>query len=406
MRQGFLVLTVVDFKANPRVERQLRALPAGLAIVTAGVGPSHHLWPHIDLSVRRRLMLGRINLLALPRVALFATLMILGFHRQAEPFLSMTWTSLPNWRAARRLKNLQFDLVCAHDVQSVWLANRVSPSKGIWLDLAEIAALQNESSLKWRLSWGRQFSYETRFAAKRCQHFTTVSGGLQQIFEKVFGIGAVLAPNTSIARHDLKSSVSPMGPIRLVHTGAAIPSRGLEAMIQAVGTFDGIFSLDLFLTSTAPSYRARLDRIAQQTSNVSVKEPVPSHKLVETINQYDAMLIFVQPTNTNQRYCLPNKFFDSIQARVPIISGPTPDIAEIIRTFRIGWTAKGFAVEDIIEVLGEVNREILRSFAENLDTAAISLVPQDKLIAQRIAGLGSDEASQPSDCRESRNISE
>ena len=384
MSHKILVLTVVEFKSNPRVRRQLQALSLEHQIVTAGIGESEFTFPHINLEVRHRLMIGRINILATPRVLALGLLMLTGQRRIAELFFSMSWTSLPNWRVSKKLKRESFSFVCAHDVQSVGLAKQLVPPENIWMDLPEIAAFQNENSPKWRALWGRHFAYQTRISRVCCSHFTTVSSALQIIFYHEFGIQPELLPNTSPRRDDLKSSISSTGQIRLVHTGAAISSRGLELMIYAVSELPHLFNLDMYLTQISPKYLEELRRIASETTNVRVLSPVPQNLLVDTINQYDASIIFVNPINTNQRFCLPNKLFDSIQARVPVISGPTPDIASIINEHQIGWVTDGFAVSDIVQTLQKISRESIQQLLPKMEAAAEEFMERDSTFAKKL----------------------
>jgi glycosyltransferase involved in cell wall biosynthesis len=379
-----LVLTVVEFKTNPRVRRQLQALSLEHQIVTAGIGESEFNFPHINLEVKHRVMFGRINLLALPRVLALGLLMVTGQHKLAELFFSMTWTSLPNWRVSKRLKRERVSFVCAHDVQTVGLAKQLVDPENIWLDLPEIAAFQNENSQKWRILWGRHFAFQTNMARDCCSHFTTVSSALQIIFYHEFGIRPELLPNTSPRRDDLKPSVSNDGRIQLVHTGAAISSRGLELMIYAVSKFPHLFNLDMYLTEVSKKYLERLRKIAGATTNVRILSPVSQNILVDTINQYDISIIFVNPINTNQRFCLPNKLFDSIQARVPVLSGPTPDIAKIINEDQIGWVTDGFEVSDIVKTLQEINRESIQNLLPRMEEAAEKFIERDYSFAEKL----------------------
>ena len=268
-------------------------------------------------------------------------------------------------------------------MQSIYIARRLVEPEYIWTDLAEIAAHQNSNSRLWRILWGRQFRYQTRIAAKTCNRFTTVSKSLQILFLHEFGIRADLMANTPQRRPDLHFHVTNSGRIRLVHTGAAIPSRGLEKIILAVSQLPDEFELDLFLTGQSTSYRRYLEILESKFSNVAVRDAVEPARLLDTINQYDASIVFVDPRNANQQFCLPNKFFDSIQARVPIISGPTPDIVQIIETHQVGWVTDGFEVEDLIRLLRTINRESLGALAWPLEKASQEFVARDEIHVER-----------------------
>lgn len=64
---------------------------------------------------------------------------------------------------------------------------------------------------------------------------------------------------------------------------------------------------------------------------------VPYQKIPYYIGQCDAGLILFEGEDLNTKYALPNKFFEYIQARLPIISGPhTFEVNKIIKSEQIG----------------------------------------------------------------------
>ena len=54
------------------------------------------------------------------------------------------------------------------------------------------------------------------------------------------------------------------------------------------------------------------------------------HELPRMANDYDVGLYLLPPTNFNQRYALPNKFFEFIQGRLAIAIGPSPEMAKLV----------------------------------------------------------------------------
>jgi hypothetical protein len=381
-----LVLTTTSVETNPRVQRQLRSIPSGFKVITAGLGPSSSQNDHYDLSITRRIHIGRINILELPRILAFGIAMLLGIRPLADRLFSMTWGALPAWRIVRRLKSLKPNFIFAHDVQTAWIASRISSASFIWIDLPELASYQNETSFKWRLLWMRQLKHQTFLARNIGDIFTTVSPGLQTIFLDKFGIWAELLMNTVTYDPGFGSSEPSRNTstIRLVHQGAAIASRGLEVMIDAVKDLPDV-TLDLFLTKLSSEYLLQLQNYVRSISNVRILEPVPRGILIETISKYDAVVIFVQPRNRNQEFCLPNKFFEAIQARVAVISGPTPDIYHLIDKFSIGFVTTGWSSKHLRATLQSLTHESLLEKQPNLNKAALALAENDiEFIQQKV----------------------
>jgi glycosyltransferase involved in cell wall biosynthesis len=378
MKQRILVLTAVKLSANPRVERQLKSLSAEYEVITAGLGNSPFSFPHIDLTCKRSVRLFRVNLLALPRVLVLAAAQILRIFWLSDRLFGMTWDALPAWRAVRRLESVQPNYVFAHDVQTLWIVNRISQRSRVWVDLPEIAAWQNTSSWKWRVLWRAQFEHQTKLAAQAGHYFTTVSGGLKREFWERFGINAEEFWNTGIKHQPIAEStpVQDAMKLRLVHTGAAIVSRRLDTMIHAV---DGItnVSLDFYLTNLSSAEWKRLHKLAAMTRNVRVHEAVPKEAMLDVISKYDAMLVFVIPDNLNQQYCLPNKFFDALRVGIPIVSGPTPDIADLISQYQIGFVTQTFLASDLRALIESISPSSLLDLRENVRLAADVLCRDD-----------------------------
>ena len=63
---------------------------------------------------------------------------------------------------------------------------------------------------------------------------------------------------------------------------------------------------------------------------------------------------------------LPNKFFDSIAAGLPILSLGEGDSSDLVRKFNIGWTAE-FNKSSVYEVLGKITMSDIEQKSENIE---------------------------------------
>ena len=57
--------------------------------------------------------------------------------------------------------------------------------------------------------------------------------------------------------------------------------------------------------------------------------------------------------NFNYRYCLPNKFFESIQARLMLLCGPSAEMEYLIDKYELGTIGTGFEADDILATLAK-----------------------------------------------------
>jgi hypothetical protein len=102
--------------------------------------------------------------------------------------------------------------------------------------------------------------------------------------------------------------------------------------------------LDLYLVRSPRTgrYLEQLKRTAGRTRNVRIVDPVPIDQIVPTMETYDVGLCSIAATNFNNLHSLPNKFFDSVQAGLAVMIGPSPDMATIVREHDLGPIAAGF----------------------------------------------------------------
>ena len=131
--------------------------------------------------------------------------------------------------------------------------------------------------------------------------------------------------------------------MRMIHHGAAAPSRGIETMIEMMRHVDERFHLDLMLVPLSLPYLEKLSVLARKVPRTRIIPPVAMQDLVPAGNDYDIGLYLLRPSSFNNLHALPNKFFEFIQARLAVAIGPSPEMARIVRQFDCGIVADDFA---------------------------------------------------------------
>ncbi len=111
------------------------------------------------------------------------------------------------------------------------------------------------------------------------------------------------------------------------------------------------------------------------TEKVIFKSRMPYHQLVQYTQCADLGLTLDKNTNINYRYSLPNKLFDYIQCRVPILASELVEVKKVIDGYVIGTCISKVTPEEISTRINQImnNPNLLRQWHINLDKAASEL---------------------------------
>lgn len=351
-----LVLSVSDLGRDARVSRQVAALAGRADVTVAALAPGADAanfihWPGRDL--------------AAPLAVLRGLAKLAGLHRLAY------WISPAHRALLRRLRGERFDVVVANDAETLPVAMAIDVARRVF-DAHEYAPRQFEHDWKWRLVSGRHADGLLRRYAGRADAMFTVSSGLAAEYRREYGLVAEVMPNAA-PFHALSPSPLLPGRIRLVHHGWASPVRHIEDMLEAMRYLDGRFSLDLYLVPGPDDYMRRLRTMADADSRIRLLPPVPMRDLIATINRYDVGLGYFRPATFNLANTLPNKFFEYVQARLAIATGPTPDMAELVIRYGIGVVAPEFSPAALAAALSALDASSLQAMKQACDPAASEL---------------------------------
>ncbi|WP_403023505.1 glycosyltransferase [Salinibacterium sp. GXW1014] len=365
-RARVLVLTYTPIAREPRALKQINHLAERFEVTSAGFGEApvdgvEHL--ELESSPRAR------GIAALP--GLYTLLLAFRIY----PLLQR-WNSR-NQAALRRLAGREWDVIIAHDVHTLWLANQLRPRRGILVDLHEYAPRQNEHSFLWRLLIGPYFRWICRHQVTKASAVTTVGQGIVDEYRREFGFNASLVVNATPFQP--LSPVPTAHPIRLVHSGIPGRARKLEIMIEAVRSTTADVTLDLFLIKDGSEYYDELVELAGDSDRIRFMDPVPYADLVTTLNGYDLGLSVIAPTTFNLTWCLPNKFFDFVQARLGVIIGPSAEMVSFVERYEIGAVADDFTAQSLGRLLETITPAQIEAWKSNSDRYARELSSEEQV---------------------------
>lgn len=379
-RQQILVVTYTPIAREPRALKQIRYLRQHHDITTAGFGPApFEDLPHIELDDAppyRWGVLGR-----------FLYLVLLGLH--LYPLL--TRFSSRDAIARQRLASGAWDAIIAHDPQTMSLALSLPARLGVVADLHEYSPRQNEHSPSWRFLIAPYMRWLCKTKVTKAAAVVTVGQGIADEYRRQFGIESTVVINATPYQELAPQPVST--PLRLVHSGVPAVQRRLEIMIDAVLQTSADVTLDFYLVDDDSPYMESLQQRAAGSDRIRFNPPVPYADLVRTLNGYDIGLSIFAPTTFNLAWCLPNKFFDFIQARLGVIVGPSPEMERFVADFGIGAVMPDFEATSLARLLEQIDVDTVSSWkrassahAEELSSESQSAIWGDvmqALIARR-----------------------
>jgi len=295
----------------------------------------------------------------------------------------------------RLKREKRFDLVLCNDVQNLPLAAELAASSKakLYLDAHEYTPRQfvGNRALEEEEYWS---SLINTYAA-RVDLMTSVCDRITFEYSTNFGLKCT-SPVFNVPPYDatLLPCKSERETVRFVHCGLAIPNRNLENMIELVRSLNSRFSLTFFLVADRHgAYLEKLRQLASDCDRIHFRNAVPQDELVREINQFDLGLYLLKPDTFNQRYALPNKFFEFTQARLGIAVWPSPEMKSFVERYNLGVVSDDFTVKSMIAALKGLTNSNINEYKRNSHNIAreFSSIESTRAIRENVRLLIGEE---------------
>lgn len=362
MRSRILCISFSDVRSDARVLRQLAVLSEFGDVTTLCYGKRPDLaTDHLQIES---------DLPSLPQTPAGVALLT------ARAFRAVEFMAPAVRRALELVGDRTFDLIVANEARALPLARRIAGGRTpIWGDMHEWAPEERVHVLSWKLLVKPFMSWVCRENLPLAAAVTVVNDSIAKLYETEFGVATSTVRNARPYEEALSPSPMSPGLVRLVHSGAAVPGRNLEGMIEAAGMLGPEYSLDLYLVPARDGgkYKTELERLAITHGNVRLLPPVRPHELPSVLNAYDLGIFSLPPQTRNHALMLPNKFFDFVQARLGIVFSPSPETDRLIREHDLGAITRDFSSEALAESIRSLSREDIERVKTNAHRAAHTL---------------------------------
>lgn len=183
----------------------------------------------------------------------------------------------------------------------------------------------------------------------RVDHAITVSYSIAEIYRRLYGTRFVVARNFQERRQVSVRKTSGERPV-VMYQGALNVGRGLELMIRSMKYLEEV---DFVIAGTG-DIEGELKELAKQlgiSGRVIFKGRLDPRDLVPLTCSAGLGISLEEDMGLNYRYALPNKMFDYIQCRVPVLCSALPEMAKIVETYGIGIAIRKRDPENIAKVV-------------------------------------------------------
>ena len=212
----------------------------------------------------------------------------------------------------------------------------------------------------------------------KVQTMITVNKSIANLFQKEYNIDVHVVrnvpykysiKNTDTVRQDIKD-IMPY----IIYQGAINIQRGLEEMIEAMQFIDGYHFIIAGEGDILNILKKHVSTLPWKDKIIFLGRLSPENLKHYTVNATLGVSL-ENDCCINYHYGLPNKFFDYINANIPVLVSNLVEMANIVTTYHIGDIIISHKPKDLASQINKMlnNKELLQYYKNNTIIAADNL---------------------------------
>lgn len=208
----------------------------------------------------------------------------------------------------------------------------------------------------------------------------TVNDSIKRIYEKKYQVPVTVIRNVPYKLKEDQDFVKPVFPSDkkiLVMQGMGLnENRGAEEAVLSMRYLPDDFSLYFIGSGTVLGKLKQMARELKLGSKITFIDALPYRLMMEYTKQCFLGLIFEKIDVTDEhRFALPNKFFDYLNAGIPVLSSKAVEIKSIIEKYQVGDFINNFDPKEIARKIIDIsnNEKTYNSWKHNTEAAAAAL---------------------------------
>jgi len=220
----------------------------------------------------------------------------------------------------------------------------------------------------------------------------TVSESIARTYQRQYGIKMEVVRNVPyFQKNETSSPILKKSLKKIIYQGSLNVGRGLEHIIDAMQFIENA-KLEIIGDGDITDKLKRQIQEKRLNEKIELKGKIPFEDLSQHTAQADLGIALEENLGLNYYYALPNKLFDYIQARIPALTSPFPEMQKIVNQYEIGTVYDHKNPVLLAEKINEIFRleKRFNKWKKNTEKAAQELCweNEEKVLVDIYANLG------------------
>lgn len=282
------------------------------------------------------------------------------------------WSSAVNIALFSAGQRHKADLYVANDWLTLPACLRLAQENGgrVLYDSHEYAVQEGFHMMWWRLAFSPYVREIERAHIRQASAVMTVTPGIAQRLAADYTLDRV--PHVvRNAPHYREMPFRPCGDtIDVLYHGLFRPERGLGLLIDSVAHWHPGLRLTLRGTGEARLMAELTAKAAAHGDRVTIAPPCLPADLVPLANRADVGVYPIPPLTVQTTHCLPNKFFEYMQAGLALAVSDGPEMVRLVREADAGIVVSTEGPAELARDLSALTPDRVNTYKENALVAA------------------------------------
>lgn len=215
-----------------------------------------------------------------------------------------------------------------------------------------------------------------KFILPNLKNSYTVCQSIANYYQEKYKIKMGVIKNMPLCKTVQKTAIKPKIQISdnkkiILYQGALNIGRGIEHIIHIMLKINDA----VLIIVGKGDIEHKLHQIVDENKlndKVIFLGAIPLEQLQYITNRADIGLVLQEDISLSYRYVLPNRLFDFIKSKTPMLASNLPEIKRIIHKEKIGIIIDGFNPDDLLSKINELlhNKKLICTIKSNLNQCA------------------------------------